>query len=56
MEPEGGEPHHAAAHWRLGLVLEKEGKKAEAIGEMEEALRAEPDFKEAKGDLKRLRK
>jgi tetratricopeptide (TPR) repeat protein len=56
MEPEGGEPHHAAAHWRLGLVLEKEGKNAEAIGEMEEALRAEPDFKEAKADLKRLRK
>jgi tetratricopeptide (TPR) repeat protein len=56
MEPEGGEPHHAAAHWRLGLVLEKEGKKSEAIGEMEEALRAEPEFKEAKADLKPLRK
>ena len=56
MEPEGGEPHHAAAHWRLGLVLEKEGKKAEAIAEMEEALRAEPDFKQAKEDLKRLKK
>lgn len=56
MEPEGGEPHHSAAHWRLGLVLEKEGKKPEAIAEMEAALRAEPDFKEAKDDLKRLKK
>jgi tetratricopeptide (TPR) repeat protein len=56
MEPEGGEPHHAAAHWRLGLVLEKEGNKPEAIAEMEEALRAQPDFKEAKEDLKRLKK
>jgi tetratricopeptide (TPR) repeat protein len=56
IEPEGGEPHHAAAHWRLGLVLEKEGKKAEAIAEMEESLRAQADFKEAKQDLKRLKK
>ena len=56
LEPEGGEPHHAAAHWRLGLVLEKEGKKAEAIAEIEEALRAQPDFKQAKEDLKRLKK
>jgi tetratricopeptide (TPR) repeat protein len=56
MEPEGGEPHHAAARWRLGLVLEKEGKKPEAIAEMEAALHAEPDFKKAKEDLKRLKK
>jgi tetratricopeptide (TPR) repeat protein len=56
MEPEGGEPNHAAAHWRLGLVLEKEGKKPEAIAEMEEALRVQPEFKQAKEDLKRLKK
>ena len=56
MEPEGGEPNHAAAHWRLGLVLEKEGKKAEAITEMEATLRLQADFKEAKEDLKRLKK
>lgn len=55
MEPEGGEPNHAAAHWRLGLVLEKEGKRPEAIGEMDEALREQPDLKEAKDDLKRVR-
>jgi tetratricopeptide (TPR) repeat protein len=56
MDSEGGEPSHAAAHWRLGLVLEKEGKKTEAIAEMEAALRGQPDFKEAKEDLKRLKK
>ncbi len=56
MEPEGGEPKHAAAHWRLGQVLEKQGKKQEAIAEMEEALRLQPDFKQAKEDLKRLKK
>ena len=31
QEPEGGSPNWAAAHWRLGLVLEKEGRKNDAI-------------------------
>src|SRR5262249_12073399 len=44
VEPEGGEPNWAAAHWRLGQVLEKQGKKPEAIAEMEAALKAQPDF------------
>lgn len=52
---EGGSPHAAAAHWRLGLVLEKEGDKPEAIAEMEEAVKLEPDFDLAKKDLKRLK-
>lgn len=56
VEPEGGEPPLAAAHWRLGLVLEKEGKKAEAISEIEESLRLDGNFKQAKEDLKRLKK
>jgi hypothetical protein len=56
MEPEAGEPPLAAAHWRLGQVLEKEGKKTDAIVEMEEAVRLQPDLKEAKEDLKRLKK
>ncbi len=54
--PEGGEPPWAGAHWRLGQVLEKEGKKSEAIAEMEEAVRLQPDFKPAKEDLNRLKK
>ncbi|HXJ93489.1 MAG TPA: hypothetical protein VMT20_11475 [Terriglobia bacterium] len=53
-EPEGGEPPLAAAHWRLGEVLEKEGRKAEAKSELETALRLKPDLEGAKKDLKEL--
>jgi hypothetical protein len=38
------------------LRLGGPSQKAETIGEMEEALRAQPDFKEAKQDLNRLKK
>jgi tetratricopeptide (TPR) repeat protein len=55
MEPEGGEPPLAAGRWRLGEVLRKEGRKTEAILELQEALRLQPDLKEAKEDLNRLR-
>ncbi len=54
-EPEGGAPDHAAAHWRLGQVLEKQGRKAEAIAEMEAALKLKPSMKQPKEDLKRLK-
>jgi tetratricopeptide (TPR) repeat protein len=56
MEPEAGSPPLAGAHWRLGQVLEKEGKKPEAIAEFEAAVRLQPDFKPAKQDLSRLKK
>lgn len=56
VEAEPGEPPWAGAHWRLGQVLEKEGKKTEAIAEMKEALRLQPDLKPAKDDLSRLQK
>jgi tetratricopeptide (TPR) repeat protein len=56
IEPEAGEPPLAGAHWRLGQVLDKEGKKTEAIVEIEEAVRLQPDFKPAKDDLNRLKK
>ena len=55
QEPEGESPNLAAAHWRLGQVLEKENRKADAIAELQTALRLQPDFPEAKKDLKRLR-
>ena len=55
QEPEGQQPPIAGAHWRLGLVLEKEGKKPYAISELEESLRLQPDFGPAKEDLARLR-
>jgi tetratricopeptide (TPR) repeat protein len=52
---EGEEPDFAAAHWRLGLVLEKQGRKREAISEIQTAVNMKPNFPEAKKDLKRLR-
>jgi tetratricopeptide (TPR) repeat protein len=52
---EGEEPDLAAAHWRLGLVLEKQGRKREAISEIQTAVSMKSDFPEAKKDLKRLR-
>ena len=51
---EGEEPSHAAAHWRLGLVLEKEGRKSDAIQELQTAVRLDGSFEPAKKDLKRL--
>lgn len=55
QEPEGNSPHWAAAYWRLGLVLEKQGHKPEAIAEIETALKLEPNFEPAKKDLRRLK-
>ncbi len=54
-EPEGGAPDLANAHWRLGLVLEKEGRKPEAIAEIETAVKMKPSLREAKKDLDRLK-
>ncbi len=55
IEPEPGQPGHAAAHWRLGQVLEKQNKKSEAIAEIEQAVRMNPSLEDAKKDLKRLK-
>lgn len=52
---EGGSPGHAAARWRLGQALEKQGRKAEAIAEIERAVKADGSLEGAKKDLKRLR-
>jgi tetratricopeptide (TPR) repeat protein len=54
QEPEGEEPDSAVAHRLLGLLLEKEGRRADARAEMQTALRLRPSFKDAKNDLKRL--
>lgn len=56
QEPEGHEPTAAAAHWRLGLVFEKEGAKDKAIAELESSLRLQPPYPAARKDLDRLRK
>jgi len=56
-EPEIGAPTLAHAHWRLGLVIEKQGRKPEALAEVEQALALKPDLgDDAKKDLKRLKK
>ena len=54
-EPEPASPSIAGAHWSLGLVYEKEGRKAEARSELETAVRLNPNFEPAKRDLKRLK-
>ena len=55
QEAEAESPSHAAAHWRLGLVLEQQGRKPEAVTEIETALKADPSIEPAKKDLKRLK-
>jgi tetratricopeptide (TPR) repeat protein len=52
--PEGSQPSLAVAHWRLGLVLEKEGHKDQAKQELQQAVNLDPAFEPAKKDLKRL--
>jgi hypothetical protein len=43
------------ARWRLAQVLEKLGRKPEAVAQLEIAVRADPDFDKAKDELKRLK-
>ena len=52
--PEGGEPSLTGAHWRLGLLLEKEGHKDQAKQELQAAVNLDPTFEPARKDLKRL--
>lgn len=54
QEGEFGTPSHAAARWRLGLVLEKQGRKADAVAALRQALSADPKLEGAKADLRRL--
>jgi tetratricopeptide (TPR) repeat protein len=49
-----GYPSHAAAYWRLGLVLEKQGRKADAVAALRQAVSADPKLDQAKADLRRL--
>jgi len=51
---EGEEPDAADGHRLLGLLLEREGRKPEALAEIQTALRLRSNFKAAKEDLKRL--
>jgi tetratricopeptide (TPR) repeat protein len=53
--PEAGSPPLAAAHWRLGQILERQGHRDEARKEIQTAVQLEPGLKDAQQDLKRLR-
>ncbi len=53
-EPEAGAPSKAIAHWKLGLVMEREGRMADAIREVQAAAAGyigDPAFKK---DYKRI--
>ena len=56
IEPKEGHPDWAAAHWRLGMVYDLQGKTDLAIAELEEALKLDPKNKRYKKTLKEVRK
>ena len=51
---EGLEPSAAVAHWQLGLVLEKEGRRSTALQEVQTAASLDPSLDGARHDAKRL--
>jgi tetratricopeptide (TPR) repeat protein len=55
QEPEPTASTPAVGHWRLGLILEKAGRKSEAIAELQAATKLDPNFEQAQKDLKRLK-
>ncbi len=50
---EGLEPTLAMAHWKLGIVLQREGRKNAALKELEIAVSLDSSLNEAKNDLMR---
>ncbi|ABF42053.1 Tetratricopeptide repeat protein [Candidatus Koribacter versatilis Ellin345] len=55
QEAEGGQPHQGHAHWQLGLLMLREGKKEVALAELQTSVSLLPDFRPAADDLKRAR-
>ncbi len=53
-KPTDKEPSLGGAHWRLGMIMEKRGNKAEAKKNYETAVKLDPTLKEAKEALKRV--
>jgi len=56
QDPEGGAPSRAAAHLLLGKLFDKQGRRADAIQEVQRALQLRPDHKAAQKELDRLQK
>ncbi len=55
QEAEGGQPQQGHAHWQLGLLMLKEGKKDVAVAELQTSVSLLPDFRPAADDLRRAR-
>jgi tetratricopeptide (TPR) repeat protein len=53
--PKPNEPSFAATHWRLGQIAEQRGDKAAARDEYQTAVTLDPNFKQAKEALSRLK-
>lgn len=53
-EPEAGAPTQSCAHWKLGLVLEKQGRLADAANELRAAAAANSNDPAFKKDFKRI--
>ncbi|MCU1248785.1 MAG: hypothetical protein JWQ49_1814 [Edaphobacter sp.] len=51
---EGLEPDMATAHWQLGRLLDKQGRKQDALQQVQIAVKLDPWLDGAKKDLKRL--
>lgn len=54
QEAEGNAPSVGIAHWRLGQVLARLGRRPEAIAELNRAVQLSPGFDQAKKDLKKM--
>jgi Tfp pilus assembly protein PilF len=53
--PRENAPRPASAHWRLGMVYEKQGKKDLAAEEYRRSLAVDPGYEEAKKSLAKLK-
>ncbi len=53
-EPEAGAPTHSTAHWKLGLVLEKQGRLTDAANELRAAAAENSNDPAFKKDFKRI--
>ena len=54
--PEPTSPARVVGHWRLAQVLEKQGRAADAIAELQAGAKLDPKFEPVQQDLKRLKR
>lgn len=54
LTPPENQPPHAAAHWRIGNIMEKQGDKTGARAAYEASLKLDPKFQQAIESLKKL--